>query len=93
MKPLAPVPQFDPLVVGGRPVSIGWFNWFNGLRDRVLGVPIANASTFAALPAVPELGMLVTVTDSSTAVRGAVVAGGGALIVLAHYDGTDWRVV
>lgn len=51
-----------------------------------------NAVAFAGLPASPVEGMLVAVTDSNTAVWGAVIAGGGANHVLAYYNGTAWTV-
>lgn len=80
MRALAPVP-----------VVLPEFDWFNALRDRVLGVPLAKRYAFAALP-VAETGQLATVTDSNTVVWGAVIAGGGANAVLAFYNGVAWTV-
>lgn len=48
--------------------------------------------TVAALPSSPQQGMIVYVTDSNTAIFNATVAGGGSNIVLAFYDGTNWKV-
>jgi hypothetical protein len=50
------------------------------------------AVTFVNLPAIPVEGMLVGVTDSTTNVWGAVIAGGGTNHVLGYYDGTSWTV-
>lgn len=47
---------------------------------------------FAALPASPAEGMMAWVNNSSTAVWGETVAGGGANKVLAVYNGTNWTV-
>jgi hypothetical protein len=51
-----------------------------------VGVP------FASLPAAPVAGMTAYVTDSTTAVWGAVIAGLGGNKVLAFYNGTNWTV-
>lgn len=48
--------------------------------------------TVAALPGSPQQGMIVYITDSNTATFNATVAGGGSNIVLAFYDGTNWKV-
>jgi hypothetical protein len=48
---------------------------------------------FASLPASPATGYVATVTDSNTVVWGATIAGGGANVVLAFYNGTVWTVV
>lgn len=50
------------------------------------------AVAFASLPGTPVEGMLVAVTDSSTATWGATITGGGANHVLAYYNGTNWTV-
>lgn len=54
----------------------------------VLSTPV----TYANRPATPAIGMQVTITDSSTAVWGATIAGGGGNTVLAFYDGANWTV-
>lgn len=51
-----------------------------------------NAVTVANLPASPVEGMMVAVTDSTTATWGATITGGGANHVLAYYNGTNWTV-
>ena len=51
-----------------------------------------NAVAFASVPATPVEGMLVAVTDSTTATWGATITGGGANHVLAYYNGTNWTV-
>lgn len=56
------------------------------------GVALIRGRTFANLPASPVAGMMATVTDSSTATWGATIAGGGANVVLAFYNGTAWTV-
>lgn len=51
-----------------------------------------KAVTFSSLPGTPVEGMLVAVTDSTTAVWGAIITGSGANHVLAYYNGTNWTV-
>jgi hypothetical protein len=51
-----------------------------------------NSSTFANLPPTPATGSYATVTNSNTATWGANIAGGGANVVLAFYNGTNWTV-
>lgn len=48
--------------------------------------------TFANLPASPAAGLFAVVTDSNTNTWGATIAGGGANVVLAFYNGTNWTV-
>lgn len=63
----------------------------NGGGDEVIF--IAPAYAFAAIPASRQvLGGQVAVTDSTTAVWGAVIAGGGANTVLAWWNGANWTV-
>jgi hypothetical protein len=52
----------------------------------------ADISTFANLPAASR-GKIAVVTDSSTATWGATIAGGGANVVLAWHNGTNWTVI
>jgi hypothetical protein len=47
---------------------------------------------FADLPVQTGAGALCCVSNSNTAVWGAVIAGGGANKVLAFYNGTNWTV-
>jgi Pectate lyase superfamily protein len=49
--------------------------------------------TFSNLPGVPAEGEEYTITDSNTAVWGAMVAGGGTNRVKVRYNGTNWTVV
>jgi hypothetical protein len=56
---------------------------------QVLNVKVG---TYSALPSTPTEGMLAGVTDSNTAIWGAVVAGGGSNHILAYYDGSNWVV-
>lgn len=51
----------------------------------------AGAVAVGSLPT-PVEGMMIAVTDSSTAVWGATITGGGANHVLAYYNGTNWTV-
>lgn len=48
------------------------------------------ALVFAKLPGNPTVGMQRTITDSTTNTWGAVIAGGGANIVLGWWNGTSW---
>lgn len=51
-----------------------------------------NVSSYADRPSPAVTGMLVTITDSNTATWGATIAAGGANVVLAFYNGTNWTV-
>jgi hypothetical protein len=51
-----------------------------------------SAVTFANRPASPVEGMLVAITDSTTATWGATITGGGSNHVLGYYNGTNWTV-
>lgn len=57
-----------------------------------LVAPVPPPATFANLSTNLVPGCFAVITDSSTAVLGAVIAGGGANEVLGVYDGTNWRV-
>lgn len=50
------------------------------------------AVTFANVPAAPVEGMMLAITDSSTAIWGATITGGGANHVSGYYNGTNWTV-
>lgn len=50
------------------------------------------AVTFANVPSPAVEGMMVSVTDSSTAIWGATITGSGANHVSAYYNGTNWTV-
>lgn len=61
---------------------------------RLLGSAVeVPTNTFATLPASPTTGMMSYVSDSNTAVWGAVIAGGSTNKILAWYNGTAWTVV
>lgn len=73
---------------GAVEVNNGTAGTYRDLLARSLrGVAVA----FASLPTAVE-GMMVAVTDSSTATWGATITGGGANHVLAYYNGTNWTV-
>ena len=65
---------------------------FDDLADAMAGAFTAPSSTFANLPA-GATGMFRVVTDSNTNTWGATIAGGGANVVLAWYNGSNWTVV
>ncbi len=48
---------------------------------------------FAALPKPPAAGMVSCVSDSTAAIIGTVVNGGGTNTVLAWYNGSQWLVL
>jgi hypothetical protein len=56
-------------------------------------LPIPTLGTFADLPVATVYGQQAIISDSSTAVWGAVIAGGGANLVLGVWTGTDWTVM
>jgi hypothetical protein len=56
-----------------------------------LGSNNMPSGAFADLPTATT-GALACVTDSNTATWGATIAGGGANVVLAFYNGTNWTV-
>lgn len=52
-----------------------------------------SAVAFSTLPAaINSKGQLAVVSDSATAVWGATITGGGANVVLAFCNGTNWKV-
>ena len=54
---------------------------------------IAPQYTFATLPASPFKGQTAVVTDSTVNTWGtAITVGGGAIPVLAFFNGTNWTV-
>lgn len=86
---LGPWPRSAPLVKGSNTWSPNYEQWLSRLREEV---NIDPPATFANLPIDPTVGQLATVSDSSTAVWGAVIAGGGANQVLGHFNGSVWTV-
>lgn len=75
----------------GSPALTGGFNSKRLAPDS--SGNLVNA-TFASLPtaAASLFGALVPVIDSSTAVAGATITGGGANLVLGFCNGTNWIV-
>lgn len=59
---------------------------------ELLPLPQVRAYAFSALPTVPR-GSLAVVTDSDTNTWGDTVAGNGANVVLAWFNGAEWTVV
>ena len=60
----------------------------DAFRNTTFTPPI----NFAQLPASPVKGERAVVQDSNTAVFNAVIAGGGANVIPALYNGTNWVV-
>lgn len=58
----------------------------------LMGEITIESSAYADLPT-PALGMIRSISDSDTAVWGDTIAGGGANVVLAWYNGSDWTVI
>jgi len=69
-------------------VKSGDANNFKGIRSQYWK---GNPVTVANLPTGVE-GMMVPVTDSTTATWGATITGGGSNHVLAYYNGSAWTV-
>jgi hypothetical protein len=68
---------------------------FGALADQ-----INNSTGYAmtptplvSMPAEPEAGMIACINDSSVTGWGQVVVAGGFHVVLAFYNGTDWKVI
>lgn len=89
--PVSGIPFLTPMVEGGKVQQPTWKQWFDSLVARVNGAP--DAVTFDELPPAPNLYQQAVISDSTTAVWGAVIAGGGGNLVLAFYNGTDWTVI
>jgi hypothetical protein len=87
-----------PAPVSGVPsVSAGYVLTDAGtMTPPAYAFPFVSAKqyAFANLPGSPILGELVVVTDSTVNTWGtAITVGGGALFVLAWYNGAAWTVV
>lgn len=63
-----------------------------GRGVEMLPFPQPQSYAFASLPTAGT-GTLAVVTDSNTATWGDTVAGGGANVVLAWFNGSEWTVV
>lgn len=86
---LTAVPRRQPVLDKGVIDRI-WDKWLTSLVQG-LNQQIAPV-TYADLPTSPTQGTIVAITDASTSTWGAVIAGGGANKVLAHFNGTSWTV-
>ena len=84
ISPPFPAPVADAAGRFTRP----WTLFLTQVAQQVF-VPI----TVANLPATGPTGAVATVTDSTTQVWGAPVAGGGAFTVLVWFNGTAWTVL
>lgn len=65
------------------------------ISGTIAGTGRLLPTKFAALPAASAAneGSLAAIMDSSTAVWGATIAGGGANHVLGYSDGSAWTVI
>ena len=91
--PLTPFPRLTSLQEGATwLLGDVWAQWMNALRRAVNLTPGNTVPVlFVNLPT-PVPGSLQVITDSTTNTWGAVVAGGGAFTVTAHWNGTNWTV-
>lgn len=64
----------------------------NASGQLLAAVLRTGAVAFASVPGTAVEGMMVAITDSSTATWGATITGGGANHVLGYYNGTNWTV-
>jgi hypothetical protein len=67
-----------------------WSLWYSSLVKEVNG---PEPLVYASLPRDPRVGDFAIVSDSNTAVWGAVIAGLGVNQVLAWFNGVAWTVV
>lgn len=79
-------------------VSFGNYSFYATVGQYVLQGDFTRinpypAVAFAKLPGTPVVGMQRTITNSTTAVWGAVIAGGGANQVLGWWSGIAWTVI
>lgn len=86
---LSPWPRSGPLTPATNTWTPTYEQWLSRLVMAVNGSP---AVPFAGLPAAPTVGEMALVNDASTNVWGAVIAGGGANLVLAFWNGSFWTV-
>lgn len=89
--PILPLPQANVPLVDPQ-TGILTEAW----RRFLLSIPRqfqAPVGTYAARPSPAVEGMLIVVTDASTATWGATIAGGGVNHVLGWFNGTNWTVV
>ena len=75
---------------GGRPTRV----LLTYLQSIGSGVVVRTTYTYAVIATMtPTLGHTVVCSDSSVVTVGNVLAGGGASVVQAVGDGTNWRVI
>lgn len=84
--PASSPPAYTTIVL----ISDGVSNWWIFSAGSVS--PKMQVGVFADLPASPVVGETRGVTDSTTAVWGATIAGGGANAVGAIWNGSNWTV-
>jgi hypothetical protein len=93
--------QFTQIDFGNNGTIRTSLYWDNTVGQFVLGTGplklpraglVMTTGLFSGLPT-PVEGMFATITDSTTAVWGATITGGGTNHVLGYYDGTNWTVV
>jgi hypothetical protein len=91
-RPLPGAPRISREKVWSLQQAIDLKSMWDDLQEAV-GTPAPVK--FADLPAASlvNLGVLVTISDSTTTTWGAVIAGGGANTVLAWSNGAHWTVV
>lgn len=82
--------SFPALTNSGAELQV-WLADYSGKANLMARSVRGFAVTFANVPT-PIEGMMVAVTDSTTATWGATITGGGANHVLAYYNGTNWTV-
>lgn len=64
-----------------------------GQETAIILSLLLGSRTFANLPTSPATYLITVVTDSSTNLLGATIAGGGVNKVLAVYNGSNWKVL
>jgi hypothetical protein len=76
-----------------RLIDVIWSRWFTQAQALINQTTAAlGPVAFADLPAAPVEGQLVVITNSTTAVWGAVIAAPGGNRVLGYFNGTNWTV-
>jgi len=90
---VTPAPTKEEVLDAKNLLKWRWVQWLVGLIAAVNQTPGNSTPVlFADLP-VGVTGMLRVVTDSTVNTWGtAIVVGGGAFTVTAHYNGTQWTV-
>jgi hypothetical protein len=60
--------------------------------NAATGILQLSSLTYAALPSLPTVGMICSISDSTVNSWGATANGGGSNKVLVWYNGTNWKV-